>query len=342
MKIPPFLAKSLLPICALAGSLCLGVRSLSGQAATSQQPGTSADSRIEDTEQHAGPFAIAGQNYTVVLHEKRLANASDPTLARTLTGVEISDTTGNVSYQEGFAYPIEQGRFRQNLSASAELISGKTGAGLVIHYSEQTAAFPTGIAQTSESWQLFGLVNGKLAALGKPALIGVPAAGGPYMGVIMRAANGAVSVISEPDTIEVRAWTGYFYVFIPLRVDWNHGGLAEGQRCMEMIGGGLKEVGCDMRVEALRKPPADEFTFARLFGEANENMGEPDHVVMQKDSKIEILGSRAITKWNENGELLQPVFSDIWLHVRIDANTGWIHGEEDFAAIGLLAGSPAP
>jgi hypothetical protein len=109
-----------------------------------------------------------------------------------------------------------------------------------------------------------------------------------------------------------------------------------------MIGGGLKEVGCDMRVEALRKPPADEFTFARLFGEASENMGEPDHVVMQKDSKIEILGSRAITKWNENSELIQPVFSDIWLHVRIDDHTGWIHGSEDFAAVGLLAGSPAP
>ncbi len=342
MRILSFREKLLLPNCALAVSLCLGLQSVSGRAAGQGQPSLSADARVEDIEQRIGPFAIAGQNYAVVLHEKRLPSAGDSTLVQTLAGVEISDTTGNVSYQEAFAYPIEQGRFQRNLSASAELVSGKTGAGLVIHYSEQTAASPTGTAQTSESWQLFGLVNGKLAALGKPALIGVPAAGGPYMGVMMRAVNGAVSVISEPDTIEVRAWTGYFYVFIPLRVDWNHGGLAEGQRCMEMIGGGLKEVGCDMRVEALRKPPADEFTFARLFGEANENMGEPDHVVMQKDSKIEILGSRAITKWNENGELIQPVFSDIWLHVRIDANTGWIHGEEDFAAVGLLAGSPAP
>lgn len=97
-----------------------------------------------------------------------------------------------------------------------------------------------------------------------------------------------------------------------------------------------------MRVEAVRKPPGDEFTFARLFPEANENMGEPDHVVMQKDSKIEILGSRAITTWNEDGEWIHPVFSDIWLHVRIDDHSGWIHGSEDFAAVGLPAGSPAP
>ena len=109
-----------------------------------------------------------------------------------------------------------------------------------------------------------------------------------------------------------------------------------------MIGGGLKEVGCDMRLEAARKPTADEFTFARFFSEANENMGIPEHVVVQKDSKVEILGSRAITTWNENGELIQPVLTDVWLHVRIDNNTGWIHGEDDFAAIGLPAGSPAP
>jgi hypothetical protein len=159
---------------------------------------------------------------------------------------------------------------------------------------------------------------------------------------MMRAANGAVSVISQPDMIDIRAWTGYFYVFVPLRVDWNHGGLAQGQRCMEMIGGGLKEVGCDMRVEAVRKPLTDEFTFARLFAEADENMGTAEHVVVQNDSKVEILGARAITTWNENGELTQPMITNVWLHARIDDRAGWIHGEEDFSALGLPAASPAP
>jgi hypothetical protein len=30
------------------------------------------------------------------------------------------------------------------------------------------------------------------------------------------------------------------------------------------------------------------------------------------------------------------------LHVRIDNRTGWIHGEDDFAAVGLPARSPSP
>jgi hypothetical protein len=342
MTIPSFLAKSLLPICALTGSLCLGVQSLCRQpAAPQQQPGTSAEGRVEDADQRAGPFAIAGQSYTVVLRQKRLANVSDPSFARTLAGVEIADAAGNVSYQKVFSYAIGQGRFERGSSASAELARGKTGTGLVIYYREQTAASPTSAPQTRESWQLFGFVNGKLAPLGRPAPIGEGVTGGPFMGVMMRAANGAVSVIGQPDLIDIRAWTGYFYVFIPLRVDWSHGGLAQGQRCMEMIGG-LKEVGCDLRVEAVRKPPADEFTFVRLFSEANENMGNAEHVVVQKDSRVEILGARAITTWNENDELIQPAIADVWLHVRVDDRAGWIQGEEDFSALGLPDTSPAP
>jgi hypothetical protein len=79
-----------------------------------------------------------------------------------------------------------------------------------------------------------------------------------------------------------------------------------------------------------------------VFVEANENLGSVEHAVVQKDSKVEILGARAITTWNENAELIQPVFVDTWLHVRIDDRAGWVHGEENFAAVGLPGGSPAP
>ena len=110
---------------------------------------------------------------------------------------------------------------------------------------------------------------------------------------------------------------------------------------MEMLGGGLKETGCDMQVEAVRKPPAEEYGFVRLFPEADESF-VAGHVVIQKDSKVEILGSRAITNWDESEDLIQPNFLDVWLHVSIDGQQGWVHGEEDFAAIGLPGGNPTP
>lgn len=340
MKLRHFLWQNQLFATALAGAVCLALPCCSAQTAAPPRAASAADAQTEDVEQRSGPYAIAGQSYTVVQYEKRLPRVSDTALGQTLAGIEIRDAAGNVAYQKAFSYAIQKDYFQRSLSASARLAPGKTGAGLVIRYSERTARTQTGGLQTSEFWQLFGLVNGKLAPLGKPAPIG--STGGPYMGVVMKAANGGVTVVSQPDVIELQVWTGYFYVFVPLRVDWNHGGLAQGQRCMEMLGGGLKEAGCEMRVEANRKPSSEEFTFLRLFVEAHENFASAEHVVLQKDSKFEIMGASAITTWKQNEELIQPEFSDLWLHVRIGDRAGWIRGEEDFAAAGLSGGSPAP
>jgi hypothetical protein len=331
-----FLKNAPLLIGAMAMSACL---SLPIKPAAPRQSSPSAVDRVEDAERRDGPFVIAGDNYTVALREKRLANAKDPTLAQTLAGLEINDADGNVSYQKPYSYVVEQGHFQRSVSASAQLVSGKTGAGLVIYYREQTAASQTSAPEIREFWQVFGLRNGKLSPLGKPAPIGEGGGGGPFMGVRMRAANDTVTVIGQPDLTEVRAWTGYFYVFVPLRVNWNQGGLGQGQRCMEISG---KETGCDMRVEAARKPPAEEYGFIRLFPEAHDFSDEAGHVVVQKGSKVEVLGSRAITNWDESEDLIQPNFSDVWLHVSIDGRQGWIHGEEDFAAIGLPHGNPSP
>lgn len=340
MKIRNFRENSLISLCALGAILWLTVPGRTDQRAAAQQAGGSADARVEDAEERAGPFLIAGESYTVVLRKKQLASAAAS--LQTVASVEIIDASGNVAYSKAFPAAIEQGHFQSMISASAQLSTGATGAGLVLRYVEQRAASPTSGLDIRESWELFGQVNGKLAPLGKPAVIGTPAAGGPFMGVMMRAGNGAVSVISQPDTIEVRAWSGSFYALVPLRVNWSHGGLAEGQRCMEMFGGGLREVGCDLRVEANRKPSTEEFTFVRLLPEAQENPEAAEHVVVQKETKLEILGARAITSWEERGELIRPVFSNVWLHVRIDQREGWISGEEDFAAIGLPSASPAP
>jgi hypothetical protein len=321
----------------------VGMNSLLARQPLKQQAGASAESDLQNVEAVLGPFVVGAQNYTILLHDKRIRNAKDSSFAQTLASLEIMDATSHSTYQINFPYSIDNDRFQKTLSVSADLASGKTGTGLLIHYREKMAQPPAGLPQGGEYWQIFSMVNGKLALLGKPTPIGQPAAGGPYMGVIMRAAkNGAVSVISEPDVIDVHAWTGNFYVLVPLRVDWNHGGLSEGQRCMGMVAGGMKEEGCDMQVEAHRKTSAAEYGFARLYSEADEGMGIAEHIVIQQESKVEVLGSKAITRWNQQGEFVQPVFSDVWLHVRIDGRDGWIHGEEDFAAVGLPAGSPTP
>jgi len=89
---------------------------------------------MEDTEQQLGPFSIKGQNFSMVLHQKRLPGATDLRFARTLSSVEIRDATGTVVYQKTFQFGIEEGKLERSLKASARLLSGKYFTGVLISY----------------------------------------------------------------------------------------------------------------------------------------------------------------------------------------------------------------
>jgi hypothetical protein len=224
--------------------------------------------------------------------------------------LEIRDGANTVQYQKA----IEPGA-----SVTAKLASGNGLAGLLMHY----------IKVAGESWQLFRSKDGKLA------LFDAPTNSAPVL------ANAIVAGgrVNPRDTIELRVWGGSFYLIVPVKVDWQQGKTAPGQQCFEMAGPqGLAEVGCEMRVEAVRKPGNSDFTFVRLFNEARENMGSARHVVIKKDANIEYLAAQAIVKWSTSGDEFSADLSDIWLKVLIDNNEdnlGWIHTDEDFAEVGL-------
>jgi hypothetical protein len=137
--------------------------------------------------------------------------------------------------------------------------------------------------------------------------------------------------------MEFRVWTGNFQVTVPVRVDWMQGRLTPGQRCFEQSGRGLPESGCEVPVQAERVPSDQELTFVRLFTEANESMGVPRHVVLRRDSQVDILAARVKLSWDESREVIFFGVDDQnpWLKVRIDGNEGWIHTQEDFNAIGV-------
>lgn len=65
-------------------------------------------------------------------------------------------------------------------------------------------------------------------------------------------------------------------------------------------------------------------------------MGIGEHVVVKKDSKVEILKASGEQIWEEENEQIDlGLGEDLWLKVRIDGKEGWIHAQEDFNAIGL-------
>lgn len=140
-----------------------------------------------------------------------------------------------------------------------------------------------------------------------------------------------------PDELRIRLFTGYFYVTVPLRVGWWEGRLALAQHCLYQTGHGFAEGGCEMPVEGVERAPSEqELTFVRMFSESNDQVGVPEHIVVKKDSKVEILAGKVFVTWEESTSGINlGVGPDIWVKVSIDGKEGWIHTEEDLQAVGL-------
>ena len=279
--------------------------------------------KIESVEERKGSFTIQGQTFTVVQHLKHTGQmgAFDETLAL----LEIVDSGGVIQYRDDFPYAVEAGGF---CGASVKVISGSNGAGFLLDMACDPSA-----PESGGPWQILGLTNGKISPLGKP----FSAAG--RMGDFVPGKINKTGTFTQimPDELRIRLFTGYFHVSVALRVDWWEGGLALAQHCFYQTGHGFAPDGCEMPVEDVERQPGEqELTFVRMFRESNAQVGIPEHVVVKKDSQVEILAGKVFVTLEESKSGINlDVGPDIWVKVRIDGKEGWIHTEEDLQAVGL-------
>ena len=290
---------------------------------------------LENFDRQLGPFEIQKQQFTVVLHSKRIAGSTEADFGETLARLEIKDAGGTVHYQKTFPYEVEGDRFFETTDASAQLLQGKQGSGLLVTYGTLPST-PLG----GSSYQVFGLFSGPPSAplIGKLVPFSKPIFA---EGQLLEEKPGekVVQTSEEPklqgDVLHFRVWTGNFFVIIPLRILWFQNTMGLAWRCQKMKPRGPQRL-CELRVEANRAPQEDEMTFVRLHPEPEEEMGTADHVVVKKDSQVEFLAVEAETVWSEDAEGVGlSTAEDPWLKVRIDGKEGWIHTQEDFMAIGL-------
>ena len=65
-----------------------------------------------------------------------------------------------------------------------------------------------------------------------------------------------------------------------------------------------------MLVEEVEQHRGQELTFVRMFTESNEQSGTPTHVVILKNSRVEILAAKVRVTWEEGkdgiGLVLRP------------------------------------
>jgi hypothetical protein len=294
-------------------------------------PAASRDSaqELQDIEDRQGPFSLAGRDFTVVLHYKRSPRGGGLD-SRALVSLDIRDAAGAVQYQESFPYAVEDGTFSETCSADVRLLRGSNGTGLLI----ESGCLPSA-PLAGGPWRIVGVVRGKLVPFGKP-LVTEGKLGEFVPGAINRAGN---LTLILPDVLSLRVWTGYFFVSVPVRIDWREGKLALGQRCMYQTGRGFAEGGCEVPVDEARVTRMQqEMTFVRLFRESNERSGPPAHVVVKIDSKVEVVAGKVAIIWDEGPEAVSiSVGEDVWVKVRIDGKEGWIHTPEDLNAVGLFA-----
>ena len=278
-----------------------------------------------------GPFDLNGQKFSVTLHIQQIRTGNavpDPDFQETLSKLEIKDDQGNIHFSEDIPVSeTEDESFIETTSVSAELLRGKQASGLLLTYGILPSTPLGGL-----SWQVLGLFNSKLVPFSKPIFLEGDLVNAP-------AADQSIPTAQEPnlqgEVLHFRVWTGNFFMIFPVKIDWLQAKLSPAWICRKLTASGPQPL-CRYRVEADRVPQEEDETFVRLFSEPGEDAGNPAHIVVRKASQIEFLESEAEVYWEEDDQGIGVSASDDpWLKVRIDGKEGWIHTQEDFAAIGL-------
>jgi hypothetical protein len=168
--------------------------------------------RLEHFDHQLGPFEIGDQRFTVMLHNRPADGGTDSDTQQTLARVEIRDASGSMHFKRTLPVQLSGAEFEYTVDASAEILQGTQGSGLLLTY----GIFPS-LPLGGQSWQVLGLSNGKLVPFSKPVWFDGDL-------VLEKTANGVTKTGSEPgfrpEVIRAKIWGGNFFVLVPLRIDW--------------------------------------------------------------------------------------------------------------------------
>jgi|SRR5579863_6103662 len=280
-------------------------------------------------------FTVAQQTFRLLTHVETIAGTTD----ETVEWWELRTATDRVIDRGSYPVEIENGSFAQTLAISGSDLKTDQGGGILIH------GFELPSAPDDSGWvKVFGFKYGRDKDGVDESLFGpfgppISVEEGEFLGVgadesrTTPVSFGGARVTTMHDVLRFRLWTGNFSIVYPVLINWITGQLQPSFRCPETTSKGrVDRCSYPVTVEAHRdaKP-----TFVRLFPEADDGF-TPKHIIVQPESKVEFTEARVPVTWTEDDKSISlGVNGDMWLKVRIDGVEGWIHGEEDFDAVGL-------
>jgi len=325
----------------------------------------------QETERRLGPFSISGTSYSVVLRMKPRQPGTTQETGDSVVAVEIQDAAGAVQYQRKFPYQETNGAFSDAWFVSAIPLAGANGSGLLVNYGFDSE--PSAPEEDSPEWrQVFGVIAGKLRPFGAPLYMDAPdGLDESGKSSIYRLAG---PIGSSADEIQFPVWTGHFRLIYPVRVDWAKGTLSPVQPCSEPAPAKGRPVasnsggpGTSFPSSAPVEVPACQYkvlpesdrrvggtTFVTLCSTTAANCPNAERVAVKSNSNVALLLAQVNARWNpgaasgpadsaksaqnpmnDAGGVAWDRSSEVWLKVRIDGKEGWMHGEEDFTAIGF-------
>ncbi len=305
--------------------------------------GATASAASAAIEQRLGPFPVADKEYTAIVG-KQLPAGAKPGEGETVVSMEIRDAAGASQYARVFPKATQVEGFVDTLSVFVNLLSGAHARGLLVSYDEYSEPSAPEM-ESSGWWQVLGVVDGKLKAFSGPILV---------QGDLLPTDPNAKPVSPPPpfaapeDVLRFKVWAGRFRLIFPVRIDWTQGKLVPAQPCSIAADGHIEA--CEYEVLPENERQIQDLTFVRLCPAAGIACKNPEHVVVKKDSKVELVAASAEMRWNpgkSTGPSGDPKNSmndagsitvlpgESWLKVRIDGKEGWIHSQEDFDALGM-------
>jgi len=323
------------------------------QPSRSQTPQATAQAGAEPgggSEERLGPFSIAGRDYSVLLRKKKRRPGSTQESGETVVAMEIQEATGAILYQRTFPYQEETEDISDAWFVSAGLLTGANGSGLLVNFSEDSepsAPEP----EPTESWQVFGVVKGKLRPFSGPISVqgGLVPSEELKTGHKTTGYKTAGPLEAQADALEFRVWAHHFRLIYPMRVDWAQGKLSPTQPCENTAVSG-SNVACQYKVEPEDLSNRDEATFVRFCPNPAQKCDKPERVLVKKDSKIEMVACQAHVKWSEgvasgpSSDRQKPMDDEggigvaedeVWLKLRVDGKEGWMNSVEDFNVLSL-------
>jgi hypothetical protein len=261
-----------------------------------------------------GPFAIDGRNFTVKLSvicykdspHAGMCNEDDDEAVKSL---KIQDDDGRTRFEKSFPVALMHQLERYNVTAT--LLNGDEHQAIELVYEKLPSHADTGV-----SIQLFAMRAGKLE----------PFSDDPFdfygrLGELPAGRQKDSKNLLPGDILPIYTLTNYFYIFVPVRVDWKNFDL-------EQQDSGEFEVVHQRPFD--RKPDVQSEGFVHLHPSPDKNSEEVGVDVSPK-SDVRVLKARFRTGPPEQHD--GP--NQMWLQVSVDGKVGWILGLDDYTAIGL-------